>query len=404
MRGAFPGFADPLTPDELADLATEPEVHSRLVLERGGQRPWEVVPGPQDPARLRDLPPSHWTLLVESADAHVPALADLLDAFAFLPRWRVDDVMVSFAAPRGTVGPHVDRYDVFLLQGRGRRLWQVDRHAPKVEHAGLDLRILRSFHATAEWVLEPGDLLYLPPGLAHYGLALEPSLTYSVGFRAPATRDLLFGCLERLARRLESSVLYEDPDLRPPAEPGEIAASALARIATMVGKTWNDAMRVHSRTILGEILTEPRASMTDPPGRRLGPGDVRERLRGEGSFVRHPSSRAAFVKRGRGVELFVDGRVHPLLPSLARAAPLLTGPRRVPVVALAPLARRPTFLTLLAELVNAGSYAFEAARGRGRARRPGGRPSVGSPRATGSGSRAVRRSGGDGGRGGKRGA
>jgi 50S ribosomal protein L16 3-hydroxylase len=404
VRGAFPGFRDPLTRDELAGLATEPDVASRLVLERGGRRPWEIVRGPQDPARLRRLPPSHWTLLLENADAHVSALADLLDAFAFLPRWRVDDVMVSFAPPEGTVGPHIDRYDVFLLQGKGRRRWQIDASAREVNRPGLDLRILRSFRATAEWRLEPGDMLYLPPGLAHYGVALEESFTYSIGFRAPGTRDLLFGCLERLARRSDPAAFYRDAGLVPQDEPGEIAPRAVERMRAMLAAAWKEAASSHLTRFVGEILTEPAGVAVAPRRIRLHPDEVTTRLVWAGALVRDPACRAAYMKRGRAADLFVDGRAHALPPSLARAAPLLTRRRLVPAGGLAPFLGSRTFLKLLADLINAGSYAFAAGRPRRPApsarRRPGGK----SRRARGSRSRGALRSRDAEARGGRRGA
>src|SRR4051812_20292918 len=182
VRGAFPGFRDPVTPDQLAGLALEDDVDSRLVMERGGKKPWEVTLGPQRAAKLRGLPRSHWTLLVQGVDRYVPGVAALLEPFRFIPDWRVEDIMISFAPQAGTVGPHIDSYDVFLIQGQGRRRWQLDPAAGGALRPGLDLRILKQFTAKQDWVLEPGDMLYLPPDLAHHGTALEDCLTYSVGF------------------------------------------------------------------------------------------------------------------------------------------------------------------------------------------------------------------------------
>jgi 50S ribosomal protein L16 3-hydroxylase len=384
VRGALPHFRDPLSPDELAGLATEPDVDSRLVLERGGRRPWQVVHGPQDPARLRRLPDSHWTLLVERADTHVPALADLADEFGFLPRWRRDDVMVSYAPRAGSVGPHVDRYDVFLLQGGGRRLWRVDARAPAIHRPGLDLRILRSFEATAEWVLEPGDVLYLPPGLAHHGIALEPCFTYSIGFRAPARRDLLLACLERIGRRLDPAPLYEDGDVRPQAEPGEIAPRALARLRRLLSEAWREAGRATLVDVLGEVLTDsPSPPATLRRARRAD--DVAARVRRGAALLREPGCRAAFTRVGRRTTLFVDGRAHPLPPAVAGLAPLLTRARRVDTPALLPLLRHRPARQLVARLVNDGAFALGPAP-----RRATPRPSRGSPPARGFRSRGSR--------------
>jgi 50S ribosomal protein L16 3-hydroxylase len=391
VRNAFPGFRDPLTPDELAGLACEPEVESRLVLERGGRRPWEVVHGPQEAARLQRLPDSHWTLLVEGADRHVPALLDLLESFAFLPRWRMDDVMVSLAADAGSVGPHVDRYDVFLLQGRGRRRWQVDPRARDVNRPGLDLRILRSFNAASEWLLDPGDMLYLPPGLAHFGVAVGECLTYSIGFRAPRVSDLLLGCLERIARRLDPALLYEDPDLEPQDEPGEISPRALAKMRRSIEGAWGEAIASGLPRLLGEILTEPSVLGSGPRVRRLGPQEITRRLRAGAGLVRHPVSRASFVRRGALADLFVDGRTYSLPRSLAGAAPLLTRSRRVPREGLVRLLREPAFAALVAELVNGGSFDVLGPSG-GKVPGAGGPARGGSPGAKGSRSRGAVRS------------
>ena len=268
VRQAFPGFVDPLTPDELAGLACEPEVESRLVMERGPSRRWQLFHGPQDPRRLRRLPRSRWTLLVQEVDKHLPAVAALLEPFDFVPRWRLDDVMVSFAPRGGTVGPHVDSYDVFLVQGRGRRRWQVGARGPADFRPGLDLRILKRFRPEAEWLLEPGDMLYVPPGVAHHGVSLEDSLTYSVGFRAPSRVDVLLRVLERVVNGTDGERRYEDPDLRPAARPGEIGPDALRRLRSVVEAETSRVMSADFARLMGELLTEPKGPPPRPLGRR----------------------------------------------------------------------------------------------------------------------------------------
>lgn len=193
IRGAWPAFHPPVTADELAGLACEPEVESRIVLERDGEYPWEVRHGPFPESVFAELPPSHWSLLVQRVERHVPAAAELLRQFLFIPAWRIDDLMISFAPEHGSVGAHIDQYDVFLLQGGGRREWQInDRDYTEADFIPrLDLKILPDFEATQRWVLEPGDMLYLPPGIAHHGVALENCMTLSIGFRAPSRLDLL---------------------------------------------------------------------------------------------------------------------------------------------------------------------------------------------------------------------
>jgi 50S ribosomal protein L16 3-hydroxylase len=309
---------------------------------------------------------------------------------------------VSFAADQGTVGPHIDRYDVFLLQGQGRRRWQVDRQAKDACRSGLDLRVLRSFRASAEWVLEAGDMLYLPPGLAHFGVAQGECLTYSIGFRAPRVRDLLFGCLERLARSVDPGALHDDPDLEPLDEPGEIGPRALAKLHRSIEDAWADVAR-RLPQLLGELLTEPADLAANARARPLSTGELRKRLRPDRVLVRDPASRMAFVRRERGTDLFVDGRRYALPRALAEAAPLLTRSRQVRVREIVRLLREPAFVTLLTGLVNDGTFDVLAPAGR-MAPPAAGRSRSGSPPAKGSRSRAADPSRGGGARGGRRGA
>jgi len=362
VRQAFPGFVDPLTPDELAGLACEPEVESRLVMERGPSRRWQLFHGPQDPRRLRRLPRSRWTLLVQEVDKHLPAVAALLEPFDFVPRWRLDDVMVSFAPRGGTVGPHVDSYDVFLVQGRGRRRWQVGARGPADFRPGLDLRILKRFRPEAEWLLEPGDMLYVPPGVAHHGVSLEDSLTYSVGFRAPSRVDVLLRVLERVVNGTDGERRYEDPDLRPAARPGEIGPDALRRLRSVVEAETSRVMSADFARLMGELLTEPKGAPPRPLGRRLAPSELHRRLRGGRRLAPAAASRTAFVRRGRAALLFVDGRTHELLPELAGLAPLVTSGRALSADELRPWLSRHAARELLAALVDCGALEWRGRR------------------------------------------
>lgn len=359
VRGAFPGFQDPVRADELTGLACEDGVESRLVLVRGGARPFQVVPGPLDPRRLRRLPGTHWTLLVQGVDRQVSAVARLRDRFRFVPDWRIDDIMVSLAAPFGSVGPHIDSYDVFLLQGRGRRRWRLQLRPDPALRAGLDLRVLRRFEADADWVLEPGDMLYVPPGIAHHGVALEDSLTYSIGFRAPSHAELLASVLQRRLRAIPASLLYTDPVLGPARQPAEIDRATFARLRRIVSRELESLAGPDLERGLGELLTETRDAGPLPSPRRVSPSALRRRIEGGTALVRSDGSRIAFRRRRGGVDLFVDGRTLPLGRPLAFAAPLLTGgPPRLDHEALRPHLAAPGFLELIAELVNRGAFAL----------------------------------------------
>lgn len=381
VRGAFPGFRDPVTPARLFALASRDDVESRLVIERGGDHPWQLVPGPLSPARIRRLDRSHWTVLVQNVDERVRAVADLVDHFDFLPGWRVDDVMISLAAPQGSVGPHVDTYDVFLLQGRGRRRWRIAERFVEAYRPGLDLRILRGFRAEREWVLEPGDMLYLPPGVAHHGVALDECLTYSIGLRAPAEGDLVAGFLQRAVASVDRSRLYADPDLEPAREAGEISAAALDRmraiVATAAAVGRSDFVR-----FAGEHLTEPRTE-TARRARAVDVSGLGRALREGASLLRRAGARMAFAREGESALLFADGRHWPLSRAMAPAAPALTRRRRVPAEWMRPYLRRRGFVDLLASLIGAGVFRVERSGGRsasGDRGRRGSRPASGSPR------------------------
>lgn len=179
IRQAIPDFETPLSPDELAGLALEEEVESRIIAP-GEQGPWQLRQGPFKEEDFSTLPEREWTLLVQAVDQFVPEVAELVEPFKFLPSWRIDDVMISYAAPGGGVGPHYDNYDVFLLQGYGRRRWKIGQRCTSESplQDNPDIKILAEFEQTDEWVLEPGDMLYLPPQLAHDGIAEDECMTF----------------------------------------------------------------------------------------------------------------------------------------------------------------------------------------------------------------------------------
>jgi 50S ribosomal protein L16 3-hydroxylase len=355
VRGAFPGLKDPLTPDELAGLSCEPVVDSRLVLARGGPGPWQVIRGPQRAAALRKLPRSHWTLLVEGVDRHHPGIAALASAFSFLPGWRMDDVMVSLAPNHGTVDAHIDSYDVFLIQGQGRRRWEVDRRATADYRSGLDLRILKRFRPQESWILEPGDMLYVPPGVGHRGVTVrsdtDVALTYSVGFRAPSFADLLSSLLRQALGR-ESPLLFSDPARRAVADPGELSSGDLAALRRFViggieaggAEAWTLAA--------GEAVTAG-GSTTGSTGGRVAAGSVGRRLARGAQLAPSPGVRVAWARLDKGrAALFVNGESRVLSRGHAFAAPLFCG--NVSSAATRRLAANEDLLALATDLLRAG--------------------------------------------------
>lgn len=299
VRGAIPAFRDPVTVTDLFRLASRADAETRLV--RRSARKWTLAHGPFSRAALGEMPDSRWTLLVQGVNHFVPAVDRLMRGFAFASYARLDDVMVSYAAPGGGVGPHVDSYDVFLLQGTGRRRWRIGR--PRAHHlrARAPLKILADFRPEQEWVLEAGDLLYLPPGWAHDGTALAPSLTYSIGFRAPDAQELAVGYLQFLEDRVTRSGTYADPGLKPQRHPARLSDALLDGYARMLRGL--PGSRSDVREFLGCHLSEPKPHVHfDRPAR---PSGVR-------AFARAISRRgahlaAATIMLYRGSRFYVNG-------------------------------------------------------------------------------------------------
>lgn len=238
IRGAFADLDCPITPEDLAGLACEEYALSRIVIHDAKPDRWSLESGPFDESRFASLPTRNWTLLVQDVDKWDGDVGALLDAFAFLPSWRIDDIMVSYAVDGGSVGAHVDQYDVFLLQAQGKRRWHIDTTAnPSTDFRDdVELRLLCEFVPDHDWLLEPGDMLYLPPGVPHHGIAEGDCLTFSVGMRAPAVSELVVDFAESLAESLPDDLRYHDAGMGIAAEPGKIDTRALARVRDALKK------------------------------------------------------------------------------------------------------------------------------------------------------------------------
>ena len=358
IRQAIPDFESPIDADELAGLALEEEVESRLVIEHG-ERPWELRRGPFAEDEFSKLPEREWTLLVQAVDQFVPEVAELLENFRFLPSWRIDDVMISFAAPGGSVGPHFDNYDVFLLQGHGKRNWKIgqmcDSESPLLQHA--DLRILADFEATDEWVLEPGDMLYLPPRLAHCGVAVDDCLTYSVGFRAPSAAEVLTHFTDFLSqfltgrralhrrRRPAGGRSAPDPARRPrsPERPAGRAHERRAPAADLVRP-------VHDRAALpgtGGRARKRSKKTTSSPACEQG-----------AVLIRNPSARLAWSEVDDDLLLFASGQSRYLPGKLRELLKMICAADALHIDNLGDWLSDEDGRGLLCELVKQGSLGF----------------------------------------------
>ncbi|HET7331272.1 cupin domain-containing protein [Dyella sp.] len=360
IRNAFPGFTTPVVPEDLAGLACEEGALSRLIQHDEDRERWRVKNGPLKESDFAKTGNANWTLLVQDVDKWDMDVAALLDHFQFLPSWRVDDVMISYAEPGGGVGAHVDQYDVFLLQGLGQRHWAIsdDPHAPKEFRSDVELKQLKQFEPTHEWLLDPGDMLYLPPGVPHDGVAFGgPCMTFSVGMRAPSQAELVGDLADYLAEHLSEEQRYADPDLAPVKRAGEIDKAALKRVraALPLAASLDDA------TLLdwfGRFITRYRTAQTPlAPAKPLSEAALTKQLAGSASLLRHPWSRMAWAQTGAHAALYANGHAY---PASARWASQLCAQRVLP----GPFEVSATDSTLLLALINDGHLILRKLRGR----------------------------------------
>jgi 50S ribosomal protein L16 3-hydroxylase len=265
VRNAIPRFRPLLAPGELFALAAREEVESRLVLRNGDA--WRLQRGPFARRALPALKRPDWTLLVQGVDLHEASAHALLHSFSFLPAARLDDLMISFATDGGGVGPHFDSYDVFLLQAQGQRRWRIGRQTDLRLQEGVPLKILADFEPEQEFVLDPGDMLYLPPRYAHDGIALGECQTYSIGFRAPAQAELARELLQRIADEAVEEAeprLYRDPQQAATDSPGAVPAELTRFAQQALAAALKDPYALDRA--LGEYLSEPKANVWFEPG------------------------------------------------------------------------------------------------------------------------------------------
>ena len=311
IRNAFPDFESPITPDELAGLACETDT-ARIVIEKGGKHAWEVRHGAFDDADFTNLPETHWTLLVNDTDQHLAELKAVMEPFRFIPDWRIDDLMISFAVEGGSVGPHVDEYDVFLIQAQGQRRWQITTQPAKPDNflAGLDLRIMRDFEVEQEWVVNPGDMLYLPPNVPHYGVALNECMTYSVGFRAPSQAEMLENLVENLLEDPRLKQRFNDSERECQAHPGELTAGDMERLIDFVV----DALPQDTQALqlwLGKYLSQPKVDNNDTlEPSCLSKAELIKLINRRATFEKPPGIRFLYFINDDEICLFANGTLH----------------------------------------------------------------------------------------------
>ena len=318
IKQAIPEFKGLLTPDELAGLACEDDVQSRIVKYKKGI--WETNHGPFNEdnfSSLNEKPTAenNWTLLVQSVNHYLPEASKLLQQFDFIPHARLDDLMVSYAPNGGGVGPHFDSYDVFLLQGQGKRLWRISTQTDLSLIEGAPLRILKNFDTAQEWLLESGDMLYLPPHLAHWGIAVSEGevdcMTYSIGFRAPKNQELAVEFLGFIQDKLNQEQIsldgiYQDAELMLQNHPAEISNAMVAKVSLNLQKIqWTD---LSVAEFLGTYLSDPKVDVVFTPNKKIAFPKFSEKLAKNGIRL-DLKSQMLFFSKDNQYSFFLNGEV-----------------------------------------------------------------------------------------------
>ena len=354
IRQAFTNFEPLLDGDDLAGLACEEMAESRLISGSFEAEDWQVKHGPFAEADFSTLPEENWTLLVQDVEKHYAPLQALIQQFNFIPNWRLDDLMISYAVTGGSVGPHIDQYDVFLIQAEGTRRWQIAETFEPELLEGSPLNVLRSFTAEQEWLLEPGDMLYLPPNVAHHGVALNPGMTWSIGSRAPSGADLLQGLGEWLAFTDDEGGRYSDANLKPATRAGEIDSEALRGLRELMQARIDksESLNVYLATFMSRFRL---AHEPVPPPESMISGAILTALQDGKKLFRNPWTRLTWIETSSGALLFAAGQPYDCEPWLAEALCESQQPR-IDVGKLNGVA-----LDTLTHLINNGHFMLTAA-------------------------------------------
>jgi 50S ribosomal protein L16 3-hydroxylase len=352
IRQAIPDITAPLTRDELFELADLDDVESRLITHF--RNTWNLEHGPFAPDELPSVKKREWTLLVQGLNLHDDRAHALMNRFRFIPDARLDDLMISYATDGGGVGAHFDSYDVFLLQVQGKRRWRIGAQRDLSLKPGLPLKVLQNFEPEHEWVLEPGDMLYLPPHIAHDGLAEGECMTCSIGFRAPSTHELTAQFLYHLAEQAgdatsaKANARYRDPEQTPVEKPAVLPALLVERVGAILATIdWNEK---DIAAFLGSYLSEPKSNVVfDPPDRALNEQKFVERVKKTGLRLDRKTNLLYDAS-----SYFVNGEAAKLTASMKKWLPEFADTRRFEAKRFVTLTDDSAMTSLLHEWYRAG--------------------------------------------------
>jgi len=329
VRQAVPGFKGLLDPQQLIDLACRDDVQARLATYQ--RKKWNLRYEPFEPNDFEGLTKKgKWSVLVQGVNHFLPKGAELVKQFNFIPHARLDDLMVSYAPKGGGVGPHFDVYDVFLVQGLGHRRWQLSTQKDQTLIEGAPLRLLKDFKVEQEWIVEAGDLLYLPPHCAHNGIAEDDCMSYSIGFRTPWYQELSEQFLVYLQDRIEIAGTYADPDLKAQKHPSEIGPDMLQQVSRTIRKVkWDDE---DIANFLGCYLSEPKPHIYfEAPAKPLTQERFGQVLHARGAKLDLKTQMLC-----HGSTVFINGDAHPVGQGSYRALRELADERCLPAATKLP--------------------------------------------------------------------
>lgn len=329
LRNALPDFQSPISAEELAGLSLEEEIESRIVVQHGTED-YELRRGPFTEDDYAALPEQNWTLLVQGCDRLLPEVADILNDFDFLPRWRIDDIMISYATEGGNVGPHFDHYDVFLLQAAGQRHWHLTTQECTEDNyiQGVDLRLMKTFEVEEDFILNPGDILYLPPKVGHHGVALDDQcMTFSVGYRSYRGQELWDSLGDHLSEMSLFKELYFDPEMSANLNPGEVTKAAAIQARKLLADKLQDEKLLHTWFARFATQLDQSAAQQLPEPLRAEETPTRQEfidaLYNEHGLIKDAVCRFAYTQIEEETQLYINGAIWDCLGANAEFIRLL---------------------------------------------------------------------------------
>jgi len=357
IKGGFKNFQDPISPEELAGLTMEEDIDSRFISNLNDN--WSAEHGPFDEEKFSSLGETHWSFIVQAANHWHKKAANLISPFKSLPNWLFDDLMISYSVSGGGVGPHIDQYDVFIIQGKGKRHWRVgakDKGQYVEAYRASALKQIESFSSIIDDVLEPGDILYIPPGFPHDGYALEPSMSYSIGFRSPKEQELISNFADYVLAHDIGDIHLHKPNLTSQNNFGEISTDDLTSLTNMLKSSLNDAE--HINDFMGCLLSQSRHQLNIIiPENAYQPEDIWQYLHSGNSIEKVAGLRALYHQNNVDV-LYINGEVIKVSPHLHSLALTLCNKESISIDSFDGGLDLPS-VTLIQKLINKGYWYIE---------------------------------------------